>query len=870
MCHSKGSYDRHANVWHDALCIKKTTQCLLSIFLFVGLIPYIFASENVGSPIHFNASALDLDSGDDKASNVDLSAFSASGGQTPGVYNVRIYFNGSFIEKSKVTFSMSDKSKGEPEGLRANIIPAQLFNMGVKKNTFSSLDELPDDTVITDIGKYIPGATAQLNFYQMRLDISVPQIAVNTVDNNYAPPSTWDDGISAFLLNYNLNGSQSHDSYGNDSQSQFLALNSGFNAGGWRYRNDGTYTNDDSEGSHWNNNSNYLQHDIRSLRGRLTLGDADSGNSVFDSIPFRGVQLASDSSMMPGRYSSFAPVVRGIANTHAQVTVRQNNNVIYQTYVAPGPFALEDLYPSGSGGPLEISIREENGQIRTFTQQYATVPNMMREGGVQYEMIAGKYHDGSDYENKVPFSLITGTYGAPHNTTLYSGTIIASGYQSVVLGTGMELGILGAVSLDITHSHASPDDGESASGNAWRLRYSRDLNMLGTNLTASAYRYSTRGYRSFSNFSQRVRDDNEHFSPNARNEVQVTLEQDMGEYGSLSLSSTQDSYWDAGSQRNIYTTYSNTLWGASYSLTYSETLGITHGQEESLSKDKQLALTVQIPLSLLLDRTWMSYGATRDDKSTGIQQNISFGGTAMENNQLSYSAQLGYNNNGNEDTSSNNGAITLDYQGTYGDVSSGYSTNAHTTQWTYGLQGGMLMHQYGVTFGHAFQDGAVLVRAPGATGMAISGQSGISTDWRGYAIVPGYSAYQVNETVLSTKTLANTVSISGPTIKKSIPTKGAIVLADFIVQKGEKILFTLKHLSGKVPFGATAIIKGMKDASVVGDDGEVYFTGAPSNGRVVAQWGKDTSQHCEADFSLPSESKDNSEKALLQIPLECR
>jgi hypothetical protein len=40
--------------------------------------------------------------------------------------------------------------------------------------------------------------------------------------------------------------------------------------------------------------------------------------------------------MLPDSQKGYAPVVRGIARTNAQVVVRQNGYIIYQTYVAPG------------------------------------------------------------------------------------------------------------------------------------------------------------------------------------------------------------------------------------------------------------------------------------------------------------------------------------------------------------------------------------------------------------------------------------------------------------------------------------------------------------------------------------------------------
>jgi outer membrane usher protein len=55
------------------------------------------------------------------------------------------------------------------------------------------------------------------------------------------------------------------------------------------------------------------------------------------------------------------------------VTVRQGNNIIYQTSVPPGPFTLQDVYPSGYGNDLEVSVKEADGSVQVFSVPYASV-----------------------------------------------------------------------------------------------------------------------------------------------------------------------------------------------------------------------------------------------------------------------------------------------------------------------------------------------------------------------------------------------------------------------------------------------------------------------------------------------------------------
>src|SRR2546427_6992467 len=90
-----------------------------------------------------------------------------------------------------------------------------------------------------------------------------------------------------------------------------------------------------------------------------------------DSTSFRGIRLNSDDRMLPDSQRGYAPVVRGVANTNARVTITQNGIKLYETTVAPGAFVINDLYPTGYGGDLQVSITEANGAVRSFAVPYA-------------------------------------------------------------------------------------------------------------------------------------------------------------------------------------------------------------------------------------------------------------------------------------------------------------------------------------------------------------------------------------------------------------------------------------------------------------------------------------------------------------------
>lgn len=144
-----------------------------------------------------------------------------------------------------------------------------------------------------------------------------------------------------------------------------------------------------------------MERDIRPLKSHLTIGETASDNGVMESNPYRGVKLASDESMLPQSQRGFAPVVKGIAQTNAVVTIRQNGSVIYQTTVPPGEFEINDLYPTSYSGDLDVQIEEANGTIRSFIQPFSAVPMMQRAGSLKYSIDIGKYNVDNALRNLI-------------------------------------------------------------------------------------------------------------------------------------------------------------------------------------------------------------------------------------------------------------------------------------------------------------------------------------------------------------------------------------------------------------------------------------------------------------------------------------
>ncbi|EQC3345293.1 fimbria/pilus outer membrane usher protein, partial [Escherichia coli] len=123
-------------------------------------------------------------------------------------------------------------------------------------------------------------------------------------------------------------------------------------------------------------------------------------------------------------------------------------------------------------------------------------------------------------------------------------------------------------------------------------------------------------------------------------------------------------------------------------------------------------------------------------------------GTLLPDNNLNYSVQVG-NTHGGNTSSGTSGYSSLNYRGAYGNTNVGYSRSGDSSQIYYGMSGGIIAHADGITFGQPLGDTMVLVKAPGADNVKIENQTGIHTDWRGYAILPFATEYRENRVALN-------------------------------------------------------------------------------------------------------------------------
>ncbi|MGO2336434.1 fimbria/pilus outer membrane usher protein [Providencia sp.] len=830
--------------------VKRICQAITAIIVVSASINCAIAED------YFSPNSLSAVDGTNVADLQNLDHFSTAGGQLAGKYHVDIIINGVFVDSREVTFVDSETSKQ----LIPILTKAELESWGVNVKSIATFSSLTAEQSIGVISNYIPDAKTILELNQQKLIISIPQIAMDKQVAGAIPSSQWENGVPALVLNYYYSGSNNWNRNSSaDSNSHYFNLRSGLNIGPWRLKNYSTYS-DNSGQREWNNIETSLERGINFLKSQLIVGDTTTPGEVFDGFQFRGIQLQSDESMLPNSMRGFAPIIRGIAQSNAEVTVKQNNYTIYQSYVAPGAFEIDDLYSTGTSGDLTVIIKEADGSERSFIVPFSSIAIMQREGQLKYSLTGGKYKSNSN-ANEPDFMQSTFIYGLPKGITGYAGTLLSKDYQSYAAGLGINLGNFGALSTDVTQASTQNLKGREStdSGQSYRFQYSKNMMTTGTSVTLANYRYSTQGYYSFTEANS---NNSELYRDNKKNRFQVTLSQSLNEYGSIYFSSYQQDYWNrSGKERSMSAGYNNSYGGITYNLNYSYS-----DNAYQHKADNHFSFSITIPL----DNTFGGYTSLNSNMTTDNNGNtdamVGISGSLLERQNLSYSIQQSY---GNKETKAS-GNAAASYRGSFGIANVGYGYDRYSQRANYGLTGAVVAHPYGVTLSQPIYDSFGIIRAPGAENVNISNRTGVATDGRGYAIVPYLSAYTKNEISLDVDSLPDNVELKTNTVTV-IPTKGAAILVNYQTHVGYRLLFNANHNGKPVPFGAIAQLDqtdGQDISSGIADEnGDVYLSGMPEKGRLKIKWGNDAQDQCTAEYQLTAEQL---KQHLPILPVNCR
>lgn len=779
--------------------------------LGVGIVLALSATDALGTP-SADAAPLEFSEGFLIGAGAMARALAGDGSAlAPGLHTLDITLNGEGIGSRDLRFTPAQGSADPDRGvlcLPTDLVPL----MDLRTALQEALLARPGECV--DLPSLVDGARVEVDTSALRVAISIPQASRQGSARGQVPRSERDNGITAAFLDYTLNHARFP-----SLRSTYFGATAGLNLGAWRLRHRGSFL-DAGQGRRYQRIGTLLQRDLPAWDSQLLLGEADTRGDLFPSVAFTGLRIETDERMLPDSLRGYAPRVQGIADSNAVVTVRQNGNIIHQSNVAPGPFLIEDLYPTNYGGDLEITVTEADGRERRSTLGFSAVPQALRAGASRSSATAGRLHaiEGS----QLPLRFIEATYarGLDDFMTLIGGAQIAEHYRSTLGGAAINTPA-GAFGVDVTHARTTFDKGRHASGNSLRLNYQRFLNASATHVGLAAYRYSTRNFLTLAQAAHPARD-GWSAAWQARQRYEMNLSQRLGMRSALSLTAGHVAYWNAQRRRNdLQVSFQSSWQRASYGLS------ATRYRQGDGKADTRVALNVSIPLGRSVAGARLHVQASQ---AAGHQQGqLGLNGSLGERRNLSYSLSA------SEASSHATQAGYLNYQGPLFNATAGYthSTRSHSSNAS--VSGSAVLHGGGLTFGQPMGESAVLVQAPGAEGARVGAGRDIRIGRNGHAVLPHVSAYRWNRIELDPSGLPIDVELLQSS-RRVAPTAGSIVRVAFPVRRERTLFIEASDAHGRpLPFAAPVLDPQGTSVGAVGQGSVIQLRGASADGVLDVQ-----------------------------------
>ncbi len=816
----------------------------LAFFIFSGLRAPAMAAED----IQFNTDVLDVK---DKQ-NIDLSQFSRRGYIMPGDYTFRIKINQNELEEQAVTVLASEKDKKESKPC---FTPETVNKFGFKDAYLKKLTQWHNGQCV-DVTA-LEGVEVTPDLGKGTLNVSVPQAYMEYVSDNWVPTSMWDEGIPGLLADYNLNAQARNNEGRSDDNSLSGNGTFGANFGPWRARADWQTNYDDSNdgdgGSgqkQWDWSRFYLYRALPSLKAKLTLGEDYVNSDLFDSFRFIGGSLVSDNNMLPPNLRGYAPEVTGVAKTNAKVTISQQGRVIYESQVAAGPFAIQDLSNAVSG-TLDVRVQEQDGSVQQYKVNTASIPYLTRPGTVRYKFFAGKPTSYDHHTDGDTFGTGEFSWGVSNGWSLYGGLVSNSKYLALAAGIGRDLMALGALAFDVTRSDAKLED-EHRHGQSYRVSYSKNFDNTGSQVTFAGYRFSEKNFMSFSDYLSYRADYGDFMQ--SKEMYTITFSQQFAKLGlSAYLNYSHQTYWNSPAEDR-------------YSLSLSRYFDVGKWKNISASltayrnkfngeNDDGMYLSLSVPWG--------------DSGTLGL--NSSFNGDNSSHN-LSYFDRLKNGDNyriaagGTNDGGSLSGFY--DHMGDRAEVTG----NVDYQQGLYSsagmsLRGGITATAQGAALHRSNVMGGtrVMLDTGDATGIPVQGYSDSTTTNRfGKAVVTEVSNYNKNSLSIDINDLPDNAEASASVVQATL-TEGAIGYRKFDVISGLKAMAVIRLKDNSYPpFGASVRNAENQEIGIVNDEGQTYLSGLKPGAKMNVSWNGAT----QCAVTLPANLTGLSQNGNLLLPCQ--
>ena len=615
---------------------------------------------------------------------------------------------------------------------------------------------------------------------KVKLDPSLQELSIDMPQAGFIDSKkeggTWDYGSTGFKLAYDLNTSKSTDqdrtTYGN--------IEGQINIGEWVLLGRGYAY----QGEKFESNNLLLTHAIKSIKSDILIGKTQSYNTLNDGFTFYGAQLKSNQDMYPWDSQSYAPVINGIARTHARVTVEQGGYTLKSFVVPPGPFVINDLTGVYSGDII-LKIYEEDGSVKEQRFPVAVLPNLLKPGNYNYNIAVGskvdQYSDKRDDDSL--FAQMTYDYGF-EPFTLNTSALVDKNYNNIGLGLIRSFGWFGAVAMSGNLSQAKYHNGKAMNGFSASVKYARALGE-NANLQLIGYRFNSENYIDYTDFNYR------YYSllnnrPKQRYESIITYQlPEMNVF--FNMSAWKEDYWDSssevGANLNLNKSFNN----------ISVSLNAGYSRLQGMENDYNTGISLSVPFSVF-DKSQYSFSGINYDRRNGTNFNTGVSGSI--NSRLSYNASISQSRN------TTGSAVSASYLFDEVQTSASYSQMGSTSSSSFQVGGSIIgLPDAGILFTPVKNDEIAVVQMEDVPGVRFNGS--MPGDKKGRAVIP-LTAYNNNTITVNADNLPQSVELTENAINVT-PTENAIIYKKVKYRKINTYIVKVISSNGFViPMGSIA------------------------------------------------------------------
>ena len=658
----------------------------------------------------------------------------------------------------------------------------------------------------------------------LTVSLVVPSEALRPLQQDI---SGYQAGGVAGLLNYDLSGF--YNRFGDDA-SRFGSANTevGFNAGDWivRSRQVQTWQDGLSRSTHL---EAYAQRTFARYQTVLQAGQISLYNPVLSGAQITGVQVFTEQALQDQEQGA---TIEGIANSPAQVEVRQNGALIHSTVVPAGPFALTDVRRLNTRSDVEVTVKESTGGERRFTVPAALLGLGLPAAG--YSVAAGRVRNMGNAQGDDPWVVSAGWNGAVHpQLSVGGGVLAASQYRGVGASMAWLPGLDSQLQLASQLSDAQARD--KAQGVQTDLSWAQRLGEQWSFSLANSWR--TPGYRELEEATYAAQPDR-HRSTRYRDQQSATLGWSHPWLGAFSAGVSRSSNFDGANSSRALASWGTSVNGVSLSASAEWQMG---GRQQ---QDNAVYLNLSLPLGeSRRARAWVRNSGGEHRSGLGLNEQV--------NDQLNYRVSAEYDSRDRQVETS----VGLSALPRYSQLDLSYSrSDAERSSYQGGARGAMVVHGGGMTFSpYPVRDTFALVSVGDMSGIKLSTPSGpVWTDWQGQAVVSQVNAYGRSPVEVQTRSLPRNADIHNGLAMISAG-RGAVDRVEFGVALTRRLLLTVRTDQDQpLPRGATVSTAEGEFVTLVQDGSQVFL---PNVLEHTTLWvGTAGKQRCELRFELPAKA----------------